>query len=64
MAVWLQTRMATYQLVRELGMINTASGIGVCVLLDQRHYLREVRAVKGSCQPAVECGQPAPAGGR
>ena len=46
----------TYQLVRELGMINTASGIGVCVLLDQRHYLREVRAVKGSCQPAVECG--------
>ena len=35
-----------------------------CVLLDQRHYLREARAGKGSCQPAVECGQPSAACGR
>ena len=35
-----------------------------CVLLDQRHYLREAGAGKGSCQPAVECGQPSAACGR
>ena len=29
-----------------------------------RHYLREARAGKGSCQPAVECGQPSAACGR